>query len=249
MATQGGQERASLKAERIIKYLKQVPMFSDLKEEDLERLSSMTVARGVAEGENLFHDGDEAKGFYLLTGGRLKVFKITPEGREQILHFISPGETFAEVALFSGSTYPAGAQALEAGEVIFFPRDGLLKMVRKNPQLSLNIMAGFAKWVRQFNRLLSEYTKAVPSRLAGYLLAEALQQQPSALADGAKVRLTVNKTEIAALLGTISATLSRAFAQLRDAGLIEVSDREVVIRDLSRLRDIASGAAIRDAES
>jgi CRP/FNR family transcriptional regulator len=114
-------------------------------------------------------------------------------------------------------------------------------MVEKNPQLSLNMMAGFARWVRQFNELLAEYTKAVPSRLASYLLAEALRQQPSALADGARVRLEVNKTEIASLLGTISATLSRAFAQLREGGLIEVSDREVVIKDLEKLRDLASG--------
>jgi CRP/FNR family transcriptional regulator len=232
----------------MVAYLQQIPMFSALKRDDLERLASMTTTRKIRKGEALFQDGDEAKGFYLLTAGRVKVFKTTAEGREQILHFISPGETFAEVALFSGSTYPAAAQALEASEVIFFPRADLLGIVEKNPQFSLGIMAGFARWIRQFNSLLSEYTKAVPSRLAGYLLAEALRQQPSALADGARVKLEVNKTEIASLLGTISATLSRAFAQLRDAGLIEVSDREVVIRDLSRLRDIASGTSLNDSE-
>jgi CRP/FNR family transcriptional regulator len=233
---------------KMVEYLRQIPMFSALKRDDLGKLASMTVTRKIHKGDTLFRDGDEAKGFYLLTEGRVKVFKTTAEGREQILHFISPGETFAEVALFSGSTYPAGAQALEASAVIFFPRADLLEIVEKNPQFSLGIMAGFARWVRQFNSLLSEYTKAVPSRLAGYLLAEALRQQPSALADGARVKLEVNKTEIASLLGTISATLSRAFALLRDAGIIEVSDREVVIRDLSRLRDIASGMSLNDSE-
>jgi len=233
---------------KIVDYLRQIPIFSALGSDDLERLASTTSIRKLRKGEALFQEGDEANGFYLLTDGRIKVFKITPDGREQILHFISPGETFAEVALFSGSTYPAGAQSLEASEAVFFPRRDLLGMVEKNPQFSLGIMAGFARWVRQFNSLLSEYTKAVPSRLAGYLLAEALRQQPSALADGARVKLEVNKTEIASLLGTISATLSRAFAQLRDAGVIEVSDREVVIRDLARLRDIASGTTQADTE-
>jgi CRP/FNR family transcriptional regulator len=221
--------------------LQKVPMFSGLKGRDIEELAAMTVVRGLDKGEVLFDEGDDAKGFYLLAEGRLKVYRTTVDGREQILHFISPGETFAEVALFSGSTYPAGAQALEASRVLFFPRERLYGMVEKNPQLSLNMMAGFARWVRQFNELLAEYTKAVPSRLAGYLLAEALRQQPSALADGARVRLEVNKTEIASLLGTISATLSRAFAQLREGGLIEVSDREVVIKDLEKLRDLSSG--------
>jgi CRP/FNR family transcriptional regulator len=238
-----------VKQEEMVGYLRRIPIFSALAAEDLKRLAATTSMRRLSKGEALFHEGDDANGFYLLTEGRIKVFKITPDGREQILHFISPGETFAEVALFSGSTYPAGAQSLEASEAIFFPRADLLRMVEKNPQFSLGIMAGFARWVRQFNNLLSEYTKAVPSRLAGYLLAEALRQQPSALSDGARVRLEVNKTEIASLLGTISATLSRSFAQLRDAGLIEISDREIVIRDLSGLRDVASGSSLGGPDS
>jgi len=218
-------------------------MFSDLKEKDLEELAAMAVARKIRKGETLFDEGDEAKGLYLLVEGRVKIFKSTVDGREQTLHFISPGETFAEVALFAGSTYPASAQALADSEALFIPRAKLYRMVEGDPQLSLNMMAGFARWVRQFNHLLSEYAKAVPSRLAGYLLAEALRQDPSALADGARVTLEVNKTEIASHLGTISATLSRAFAQLREAGMVEVSDREVIIRDMARLRDVASGAA------
>ena len=222
-------------------FLSQVPVFSDLGEEDLHSLAGTTVARSVQKGEVIFHEGDNATGFYIVARGRVKVFKDTSDGREQILHIISPGETFAEVALFSGSAYPANAQALEEGEVYYVPREGLLAMIGKDPQLSLNILAGFARWVRQFNQLLSEYTKAVPSRLAGYLLAEALRQQPRSLKDGVRVQLQINKTEIASLLGTISATLSRAFGGLRDAGIIETSDREVVIRDLDRLRDLASG--------
>ena len=118
-------------------------------------------------------------------------------------------------------------------------------LINDNPQVALNLIAGFARWVKQFNSLLAEYTKAVPSRLAGYLLAEALRQQPMALSDGAKVKLEVNKTEIASLLGTIGATLSRAFGQLSKAALIDVSDKEVIIRDLAGLRDAASGEPLR----
>ena len=154
-------------------FLSQIPIFSDLREKDLADLAAMTAARKLKKGEVVFHEGDSATGFYIVARGRVKVFKDTPDGREQILHIISPGETFAEVALFSGSAYPANAQVLEETEVYYVPREGLLSLIGKDPQLSLNIMAGFARWVRQFNRLLSEYTKAVPSRLAGYLLAEA----------------------------------------------------------------------------
>lgn len=222
-------------------YLQQVPMFSDLKEKDLTRLAAATVERRLRKGDLIFREGDEAKGFYLLARGRVKVFKVTVDGREQTLHIISPGETFAEVALFAGSAYPASAQALEESSIIFLPRQDLLTMVEKNPQLALSMMAGFARWVRQFNSLLSEYSKSVPSRLAGYLMAEAGRQSPGPPSDGVKIRLEVNKTEIASFLGTISATLSRAFGQLKEGGLIELDDREVVILDVDRLRDTAAG--------
>jgi CRP/FNR family transcriptional regulator len=227
--------------------LQQVPMFSDLKRQDLDELAAATVVRNLGKGEVLFEEGAAAKGFYLLVEGRIKVYRVNVEGREQILHLISPGETFAEVALFSGSTYPATAQALAASRVLFFPRRDLTRMVEKNPQLTLNMMAGFARWVRQFNQMLAEHSKSVPSRLAGYILAEGRRQHAASLADGSCVTLVINKTEIASFLGTISATLSRSFGQLREAGLIDVADREITILDLSGLRDVAERESLSDA--
>lgn len=224
----------------MIEVLRQAPVFSGLGDADLRALAGAVSFRDLPKGGTLFDEGDEAKGFFLLAEGRLKVFKTTPDGREQILHFISPGETFAEVALFAGKTYPAAAQALEPSRVVFVPREGLFGLVERDPQLCLSLLGGFARWVRQFNALIAEYSKAVPARLAGYLLAEALRQQPRALTDGARVRLTVNKGELAAHLGTVGETLSRAFAKLRDEELIEVEEREIVIKDLAGLRDLAT---------
>jgi CRP/FNR family transcriptional regulator len=220
--------------------LGRAPIFSGLAPGELEALAAMVSAREVAKGAALFEEGDEAKGFFLLADGKLKVFKTTPEGREQILHFVFPGETFAEVALFSGKAYPASAQALEAATVVFIPREGLVRLLKKQPELAFKLLAGTALWVRRLTDLIAEYAKAVPSRLAGYLLAEALRQQPRALADGARVRLAVNKGEVAAHLGTVGETLSRAFARLKDEGLVDVEDREIVIKDLAGLRDLAA---------
>ena len=73
----------------------------------------------------------------------------------------------------------------------------------------------------------------MPARPAGYPLAAALRQRPTALADGARVRLAVNKGKLAAHLGTVAETLSRAFAKLRDEGVIEVEEREITIRHLA----------------
>jgi CRP/FNR family transcriptional regulator len=224
----------------VVEILRRAPIFSGLDPEDLAALAAMAVLRDVPRGGALFAEGDEAKGFYLCAEGKLKVFKAAPDGREQILHFIFPGETFAEVALFAGRAYPASAQALENSRVAFIPREGLVRLVKERSDIAFKLLAGTALWVRRLTDLIAEYAKAVPARLAGYLLAEALRQRPTALADGARVRLAVNKGELAAHLGTVPETLSRAFAKLRDEGVIEVDEREITIKDLAALRDLAS---------
>ena len=159
-------------------------IFSGLEPADLAPLAAMVSVREVARGASLFEEGDEAKGLFLLAAGKLKVFKAAPDGREQILHFIFPGETFAEVALFSGQTYPASAHALEASVVAYIPREGLFRLVEKRPDIAFKLLAGTALWVRRLTDLIAEYAKSVLSRLAGHLLAEALRQQPRALEDG-----------------------------------------------------------------
>ena len=220
--------------------LRGAPMLAGLEPRDLDELSRMALQRAVPRGQVVFDEGDEATGFFICAEGKIKVFKTTPDGREQILHFIFPGETFAEVALFTGRAYPASAQALEASRVIFIPREGLVELIKKRTDIAFKLLAGSALWVRRLTDLIAEYAKAVPSRLAGYLLAEALRQRPTALADGTRVRLAVNKGELAAHLGTVAETLSRAFARLRDDGVIEVEEREITIKDLAALRDLAS---------
>ena len=229
-------------SESVAAVLKRAPIFSGLDPEDLADLAAVAALREIPRGGALFEEGDEARGFFVCAAGKLKVFKTAPDGREQILHFIFPGETFAEVALFAGRSYPASAQALEASTVAFIPREGLVRMIKKRTDVAFKLLAGSALWVRRLTDLIAEYSKAVPERVAGYLLAEALRQQPTALADGARVRLAVNKGELAAHLGTVPETLSRAFAKLRDEGIIEVEEREITIRDLAGLRDLAAGS-------
>lgn len=220
--------------------LRRAPILSGLEPRDVSELAATAALREIPRGGQVFAEGDEALGFFVCAEGKLKVYKTAPDGREQILHFIFPGETFAEVALFAGRSYPASAQALEASRVVFIPRDGLVGLIKKRTDIAFKLLAGSALWVRRLTDLVAEYAKAVPSRLAGYLLAEALRQRPTALADGARVRLAVNKGELAAHLGTVAETLSRAFGKLRDEGVIEVEEREITIKDLAALRDLAS---------
>ena len=127
-----GKDHGQKTRNRLPHVLRRAPILSGLDPEDIAALAAMTAwLREVPKGGALFAEGDEARGFFVCASGKLKVFKSAPDGREQILHFISPGETFAEVALFVGRAYPASAQALEASTVAFIPREGLFQLVKK----------------------------------------------------------------------------------------------------------------------
>ena len=92
--------------------LKRCPLFSGLEDREIAEIQAISASKRYPKGTVIFSEDEEAKGFFVLISGRVKVFKLSPEGKEQILHIISPGETFAEAALFAGSTYPAFAESL-----------------------------------------------------------------------------------------------------------------------------------------
>src|SRR4051794_5348852 len=101
--------------------IKKSLLFSGLDEENLIEVAEIAVRRPYAKGETLFSEGEKANGFYLLASGAIKLCKISPDGREKVLHMVHPVETFAEAAFFGDGSYPAEARGVEKGEALFFP--------------------------------------------------------------------------------------------------------------------------------
>ena len=113
----------------LIEQLKKPLLFSGLNNADLSELASITVRRAFRKGETLFSEGEEATGFYLLVSGSIKLCRMSPDGREKVLHFVKPLETFAEAAFFGDGKYPAEARAMESGEVLYLPRQGFMDLM------------------------------------------------------------------------------------------------------------------------
>src|SRR5512143_1219627 len=100
----------------------QVPLFNGLTGEQLEELTDIVVDQTLARGQSIFSEGDDAAGFFVVASGRVKIFKLSPDGKEQILHIFGSGEPFGEVPMFAGGHFPASAEAIEKSRVFFFPR-------------------------------------------------------------------------------------------------------------------------------
>jgi CRP/FNR family transcriptional regulator len=222
----------------LIELLKQSMLFSGLNDPDLAELATITVRRKFTKGESLFGEGDVATGFYLLVAGSIKLCRIAHDGREKVLHFVRPGETFAEAAFFGDGKYPAEARAMEPGEVLYLPREGFLELMARNPGFSLNLVVSLSLMLRRFARQIEELSFAdVTSRLASFLVRRA-DEKSTTFGGITYIDLGIKKGEIASRLGTASETISRTFKKLKDEGIIEVQGNRVVIHQMEKLQKL-----------
>ena len=213
-----------MKKEEIIK---STSLFEGLSEEEIEAVSRLIFEKKFGKGETIFFEGDEADGFYIVSSGQIKVFKMNPMGKEHILHIFGPGEPVGEVPVFSKQPFPANAEAIIKSSTLFFPRKDFVALIEKKPLLALNMLAVLSRRLRQFAVQIENLSlKEVPARLAGYLLYIAKEQD-----NGNAVKLPVSKGQLASLLGTIPETLSRIFSRMSDEGLIQVEGRLITILD------------------
>lgn len=216
------------------------PLFAGLPADQLEKVARVSQPKHFKKGDLIFSDGQKADGFYVVARGRIKVFKLSPEGKEQILHIFGPGEPVGEVPVFSGGVFPASSVPLEDSRLLFFPKTAFVRLLEENTSLVLNMLAVLSRRLRQFTVQVENLSlKEVPGRLAGYLLFLAREQQ-----NQQRVELAVSKGQLASLLGTIPETLSRILAKMREAGLIEVEGSAITLLDVEGLEMLSESGRL-----
>jgi len=219
----------------IAKHVSSIPFFEELPDEQIEDLCMIVVDQAFHRGQIVFSEGDDGTGFYVVISGRVKIFKLSPEGKEQILHIFGPGDPFGEAAVFSGQHFPANAEAMESSRIFFFPRGSFSDLIKDNPSLALNMLAILSKRLRRFANLIDDLSlKEVPGRLAAHLLYLSGQSEGSE-----QLELNITKTQLASLLGTIPETLSRILGKMSKQGLIESDGRQIKILEREALEELA----------
>mgnify|MGYP003487489491 CR=1 FL=1 len=164
---------------------------------------------------------------------------LSSDGKESVVHIIKPLNSFADIPLFEGTDYPVTAKCLEESLVLCISKEGFLELIYENPEISLRMLAGFAKRLKAMVNQVEDLTsKEIPNRLAKYILKEIKTAGTEKLAEPF-VKLSVPKTTIAAYLGTITETLSRSLKKLQDEGVIRVNGKSIFVNDIKRLKDLA----------
>jgi len=221
---------------KLTERLARIPLFQGLPEAQVREIATLIVEQEFRRGQTIFSEGDPGSGFYIVASGRVKVFKLSLEGKEQILHIFGAGQPFGEVPVFAGESFPAHAEALEKSRIFFLDRGDFADLIRKEPSLAMNMLAVLSLRLRQFTRLIEDLSlKEVPGRLAAYLLYLSQRQGESN-----ELELDISKGHLASILGTIPETLSRIFAKISQAGLVEVRGRRIVVLDRPGLEALAA---------
>jgi CRP-like cAMP-binding protein len=207
-------------------WLRAQPYFAVLNESDLEHIAQQTIVRHYDKGEQVFAEGDPCQGLYIVQEGEVRVYKLSPEGREQVLRYFTNGHSFNEVAVFDGGGNPAHAGASTASTLWIIPRDLIFEFVRRRPELAVAVIQNLGGQLRHLVGLVEDLSlRHISARLAKLLLEAAESGTPHKL----------TQQEMAAQLGTVREMVARALKQLESRGLIAVTQGKVVILDRQTL--------------
>lgn len=220
----------------ILAVVKRTPVFSSLDEAVLAAFLQQCDVRALSAGRRVFDAGQEADRFFVVLEGRVKIFKTNARGDEQILHLYGPGESFGEAAMWSGGRFPASVLATDDVRLLVVRRTVLRAALTRNAELAMGMLAGLSAKLREFAALVEQLSlRDVPARLADVLLKERLA------APGPTIRLRQTKRELAAQIGTVPETLSRALKRMKTQGLITVTGARVTLLNERALRELAEG--------
>lgn len=217
-----------------IRLLGSVPLFAEVREDELRELAPAVFVQQYDDGETLFARGTRADGFVVVIEGEIEVYRDTEE-RRQVLHLLGAGEMCGEVPVFHGGHYPASARARGAAEVLYVRAQEFLEAATERPGILLEMLAVLSLRLRQFVGLIDDLSlKSVDARLAGYLLR--LERDASG-----RCVLDCSKGELAERLGTIPETISRALGRMRREEIIQSQGSQILVLDADALSQRALG--------
>jgi CRP/FNR family cyclic AMP-dependent transcriptional regulator len=221
----------------LLSLLHGVQLFSELNDDALRQLARRCVTKTVSAGSVLFTTGEVCRGLYVIESGRVRIYRIDPSGREQVLHMEGPGRPVAELPIFDGGPYPASAVTIDDSTLVFLPREAFEFLSRSQPDIAQAVIRALGRRLRHLVHLTETLAfRDVAARLAMLLVGYA-ERAGSTTAAGIEIQLDRTQEELAHEIGTARESVSRAMKQLRRKGLIEPLQRNrLLIPDVQRLR-------------
>jgi CRP/FNR family cyclic AMP-dependent transcriptional regulator len=222
-------------AETALRAFRRVALFADLSDPEIDFLASRVLPRHFTAGEMVFSEGEPCRGLYVIESGQVKVFKTSPDGREQVLLINGPGSSVAELPVFDGGAYPASASAVSDAVLLEVRKEDVRQLCLEHPEVALKILRVVGSRLRHLVEMIEELSfTTVRQRLAALLVRQA-QAEGTPGPRGVQFDLPGTHQELAAQIGTVRELVSRNLSRLQSTGVIRMEGRRVTVEDLKAL--------------
>ncbi len=219
--------------------LKKISVFAGLDDHALDYALQAARKRRVAQGDTVFHQGDEATSFFVLIDGRLKVTQTTPEGLQVIIRYIGPREMFGCVAVCGGLTYPGTATAVEGTTIVGWGKATTQDMMERFPRLAMNALGTLGSRIQESHARLRELSTERVERRIAHALVRLVTQAGRKVPEGVEIDFPMTRQDLAEMTGTTLHTVSRTLSTWEANGIVENRRQKVIIRDPHALVSIA----------
>ncbi|GIO37964.1 Crp/Fnr family transcriptional regulator [Paenibacillus antibioticophila] len=208
-----------------------VPLFNHLDLDELKEIVQTTRSHQFPKGQIVYHSGETSEGLYIVHKGSMKIYRLSGNGKEQLIRILGPGDFTGELSLFSASVHESYAEALEPLELCIMSRDSLQSFLLKYPQIALKMLGEFTSRLAESEKQATRIaTETVETRIALYLSNLSEMQKNSG------ITLPMSRKHLASYLGTTPETISRKLADFEASGWIsQQGQRQIEIHNLDAL--------------
>ncbi|WP_146340493.1 Crp/Fnr family transcriptional regulator [Nesterenkonia sp. NBAIMH1] len=216
--------------------LRRAPLFATVDDDAFSTLTDQLTEVELSRGKSIFHEGEEGDELYFITSGKIKLGRATPDGRENLLAVLGPGEIFGEMALFNPAPRTATATAVSETVLAGLKHENLKKVIHQAPEVSVQLLRALAQRLSRTNESLADLVFSdVPGRVAKALL-DLADRFGRPAPDGVLVAHELTQEELAQLVGASRETVNKALAEFVQRGWLRLEARAVVILDIQRIR-------------
>jgi len=223
----------------VLKQMQKLDLFQGVSTEKLKTLAERSRYRTYKAGEMFIGETDPAHAFYVIVTGQVKLYKSSPEGKEQTLYLLRPGDPFGMCTAFAIDSFPANAMALEESDILMIPGPVMETVATSEPRLLLNIIQILSDRLKESMTLIESLSlKEIPQRLSSFLHHALTREGDKELN---RLELTITQRELAKILGATPEALSRAVRKMSNAGILTMDGRSIRILDREALEELAEG--------
>lgn len=217
-------------------FLKKVSLFAEMPEDDLKKMSKLVHSRRYRRQEVIFHANDPGTALFILKSGTVKISVMDHEAHEVILKLLYPGDFFGEMALLDGYHRSATVTAVENSEALVLQRESFLGILRKQPELILNMLLAVCRRLRQTDDKIRSLVFADAYGKVAETLLRLSSEKGERGKEGISIRIPFSSKELANLVGITRQTLSRVLREYQRAGVLRITGRQILIMDEARLQ-------------